>query len=1193
VQLIAAAENMLITGIEMESQVLIALTRQLTSILNNWLSKNTDNWWQLAVLDKLTFQQQAYAKNYGINSLEQLDLAAILRIVDQNWFELSQYLNLARDDRNWLKEAQSIRNRWAHAPAAGLDVEMLYRDLDTIERLQKAFGAQTDDLACVQGEKQKTLSKISNNKGDGLELKKTNQSELISLFKLGDVIRLKADSIVTGAIVGQEPGSTENRYQVFHDGSVNTYYESQIELADIPNDKLTVDSKGLHAALSALQLRHPSTHHLYSLFASRIQFIPYQFRPVIKLIQADRPRMLIADEVGVGKTIEAGLILKELQARSDIKSVLVICPKPLVAERKWQEEMKRFDERFEHLDGASLRYCIEETHLDGIWPQKYSRAILPYSLFDEGLLMGKQKGRKKQLGLLDLDPPPAFDLVIVDEAHHIRNTDTWAYRNVRQFCDNAEAVVLLSATPIQLGDNDLYNLLHLIRPDIIQSRQDFDHMAEPNPHLNVAIEAARTASPKWEQTTKEAINRAISTSWGKGVLTANPKMQQACDYLQGATADVEKRLGLIRLLEELYTFSPLINRTRRRDIGSFTTRKPETVAVDFTLEQSELHQNLIDLIARILAFRHGDQNLNFMLTTLRRQIASCVFGLAPLLEAMLERHLSQLQISEMGDEEPVAELSEIFSEFRSDVDGLIRQASLLKGPDPKFEAFVSVIRDKQKLENNKLLVFSGFRHTLAYLVDNLIDEPVRIGLIHGDIPDDERRELRNRFSLSKEDPKALDVLLSSEVGCEGLDYQFCDGLINYDLPWNPMRVEQRIGRIDRYGQKSEVVVIYNFITNGTVDADIYERCLLRIGVFNQALGGSEEILGKLTREIRKIAENQTLTPEEQKSRLQQISDNEIRIIQEQAKLEEEQAKLFGLSMPKYDDQMVKEAASFWLAPSLLANLINYYLERLGAVNIPESFGDKAIITLQLNKDIREKLLIDFKLLKTRGINEQVWSRWLKGNDPYLSITFDPNTASDRRDLVFITPTHPLVRQASLTCDSKVPLQCSLIVNAGDISSGRYPFAIYRWRILGEREDFSFQPVLLNEQLNSRILELLETAQNSTGDIELVSSNEEEQLENKHYQNWVDSRAVHIERVQQESSVRLASLKTSYLARNALLEDQLNEATDERIKRMHGAQVASALSDYERRKGLLEVASKKADIVSECVVHGVLSIENNA
>ena len=115
--------------------------------------------------------------------------------------------------------------------------------------------------------------------------------------------------------------------------------------------------------------------------------------------------MLIADEVGVGKTIEAGLILKELQARHEIKSVLIICPKPLVAERKWLDEMKRFDEKFEQLDGKTLHYCIDETHLEGIWPQSKSRVIVPYSLFDENLLMGKQDGRKKQIGLIDLDPP--------------------------------------------------------------------------------------------------------------------------------------------------------------------------------------------------------------------------------------------------------------------------------------------------------------------------------------------------------------------------------------------------------------------------------------------------------------------------------------------------------------------------------------------------------------------------------------------------------------------------------------------------------------------------------------------------------------------------------------------------------------------------------------------------------------------
>ncbi len=172
--------------------------------------------------------------------------------------------------------------------------------------------------------------------------------------------------------------------------------------------------------------------------------------------------------------------------------------------------------------------------------------------------------------------------------------------------------------------------------------------------------------------------------------------------------------------------------------------------------------------------------------------------------------------------------------------------------DPKLEKFVGVLVEKNRLPNNKALVFSTFRHTLSYLAQHTGEAGLRFGLIHGDVPDEERAELRRRFALPKDDSAALDVLLSSEVGCEGLDFQFCDFLVNYDLPWNPMRIEQRIGRIDRYGQRSETVAIVNFVTPGTVDADIYERCLVRIGVFRHAIGGNEEILGEITKELRSI-----------------------------------------------------------------------------------------------------------------------------------------------------------------------------------------------------------------------------------------------------------------------------------------------------------------------------------------------------
>lgn len=1173
----------------MDMEILNILTNQLIDTLKYKLPEISSSWWQTLVIDKLSFQQQAFARRDNTTSIEQLDLAALLRVVDQNWYELSQRLNLEKSSRNWLKEAQTIRNRWAHAPVGGLNIETQYRDLDTIERLLQSFDAKQDTLDVMRKTKKSIMNELNGSKGS-LPQPLSASIGSDTQFKAGDIVRLKAQPAKTGAVISSSPNKPESSYTIFHDGSTANYYESQLERVAVPKQRIKVSPVDLHAAMTALQLCHPNTSHLYSLRASRINFVPYQFRPVLKLIQADRPRLLIADEVGVGKTIEAGLILKELQARSEIKSVLIICPKALVAERKWLNEMKRFDERFEQLDSKSLQYCLDETHLDGVWPQKYGRSIIPYSLFGEEMLIGKQQGRKKQLGLLDLDPPPAFDLVIVDEAHYVRNTDTWAHRVVSYFCENAEAVLLLSATPIQLGSNDLYTLLHLLRPDVITSRQDFNQMAEPNPDINKAIEAARGANPGWKQLAKNALDDACLTTWGLGVLANDPKFWSVYDVLNSDDESPETRIKLIRQLEGLYTFSPYINRTRRRDIGNFTTRKPETVTVEFTPEQAALYTNLIDLIARMLVHRHGSLNLKFMLSMLRRQVASCVFGLAPLIGSMLHRHLTQLESSELDEDINPDEISTTLTEFRSDVDTLIRQAQAIKGSDPKLDAFLKIIRDKQKLDNNKLLVFSSFRHTLAYLIKHLENEPIRFGLVHGDIADDERRDLRNRFSLPKQALNAIDVLLSSEVGCEGLDYQFCDGMMNYDLPWNPMRVEQRIGRIDRYGQKSQSVVIYNFITPGTIEADIYERCLLRIGVFQQSLGGSEEILGKLTHEIREIAENFELSDEERENRLQQIADNEVRAIQEQAKLEEDQAKLFGLSQPKRDEDMVKQADSFWLAPLLLANLIKRYLSELGVTNIPASIGTKATTTLQLGQEVRNKLLDDLKKLNVTGEAAQSWSRWLKGDSPYLELTFNQENAAERRDLPFITPAHPLAQQAAHSVEPVTPLECNFRVYSESLPIGQYPYAIYRWQKLGLKEDFTFQPICTCPELTNQMLALLEAAEPLEKQGVSINQDNEQALEKVHYNLWLDTRASHIEQVQQHTRSRLDSLKTTHTARIAILEEQREVNPSENIKRMRTSQIISANRGYQQQIEQLEHASKRADILAEAVVFGILQTE---
>ena len=162
--------------------------------------------------------------------------------------------------------------------------------------------------------------------------------------------------------------------------------------------------------------------------------------------------------------------------------------------------------------------------------------------------------------------------------------------------------------------------------------------------------------------------------------------------------------------------------------------------------------------------------------------------------------------------------------------------------------------------------------------------------------------------------------------------------------------EQRIGRIDRYGEQSESVAIVNLVTPGTVDADIYQRCLMRIGVFHHAVGCSEEILGEITREIHNIADSFTLTPAQRAERLQQLGDNKIRQVQEETALEEKQAELFGLTVPDQSwREEIAEAESFWLSSAALQRCVTAYLSGVAETDGDFLLGDKPLKTLRLGQ----------------------------------------------------------------------------------------------------------------------------------------------------------------------------------------------------------------------------------------------------
>ena len=1021
-----------------------------------------------------------------------------------------------------------------------------------------------------------------------------NQTPPSPLFAPGDVVQFRTDPTRTGAVTAAYSGETEPRYQVFHDGKIASYYQSQLLPVETSGELVSLLSlQSFHARLTALQLLHPSVSHLYSLHAARIEVIPYQFRPVLKFIQSDRPRLLIADSVGVGKTIEAGLILRELQSRRDIRRVLIVCPRPLVTEEKWRQELKRFDERFEHLDGPRLRFCLSEADADGVWPQKYEKVIIPFSLLTEDLLHGKGK----QKGLLALDPPPQFDLVIVDEAHHIRNTETQRHQAVRFFCENAEAVVFLTATPIQMDEHDLFVLLNTLRPDLIIDEAGYAAITEPNAPINQATLAARTGEPGWAERARSALKEAAQTAWGRSVLQKDPAFQEVFDSLADAESSRSRRVQAIQDIERLHTLSGLMSRTLRRDIGEFTQRKPETVTVEFTPEQKQLHDAVLASQSAVYSALHGDRSVNFLLTTIRRQASSCIHGLAPLLQDILSRRLNELNLSELGDGTDAAiDTDQAISRIKNLVcEALALAKKLPSDPasDPKFLALKKILDQKQSLQNNKVMLFSSFRHTLAYLEAALRQSGCRVGVIHGGVDDATRVAQRARFEKDPEDPDALDILLFSEVGCEGLDYQFCDCMVNYDIPWNPMRIDQRIGRIDRWGQTSEAVAIYNLITADTIDADIYERCLLRIGVFERALGANEAILGSITRELTSVAKNLALSSAERQAKLDQLADNSIRLVREQQDLEVRQTELFGLHVPS--DQFrrdVEDAASYWLSGTSLERLVSIYLRDYAGRTDSPLLGDGPKKLLRLSRPARTSVLKDFSDMGRNSTTiAREWETWLKGSDPHLTVTFDSAYSAQDRAATLITPVHPIAIQAARRIEStasKAPI-VGIQVTTNTVPAADYPFAIYHWQYHGIRDDVELQPVTTERALTAGFFELLPNAAEVDINPSDVTQEMRALLEQQHYRLWSDARIRHADQTRRIANFRQGSLETSHAARMAIIDSQLARADNERIRVMRAAQKANAQADYDRRSGEIERARGKADIAAQPVGYGILRV----
>jgi hypothetical protein len=463
-----------------------------------------------------------------------------------------------------------------------------------------------------------------------------------------------------------------------------------------------------------------------------------------------------------------------------------------------------------------------------------------------------------------------------------------------------------------------------------------------------------------------------------------------------------------------------------------------------------------------------------------------------------------------------------------------------------------------------------------------------------------RERLRERFRLPRTDPDALDVLLSSELGCEGLDYEFCDRLANYDIPWNPMRVEQRIGRIDRFGQQSEKVQIFNFITPGTVEQRIFFRCFERLGIFRDTVGDLEEVLGDVVHDLTRVALDPALSPEQAEQQADQAADNAIRLIEEQRRLEEDSGALLGLDQAFVEEVDTLVAEGRFVSGEDVRHMVAKFVEipELGGRLTPDDRRN-GLQRLRLNREARLALLEKARALKRTDRPTAALMRWLQGDDPYLLLTFDQETALQHREVPFVTPVHPLARIAIVYWTSvDAPLVSDLYTHTAELPAGRYLFACDLWEAIGVKPELRLVALAWDvdnrreaPEVSTALMRLLSRAEQRSDAPGLSAAVVEAgigALEEVARNAYVEARAQLREHNEKLVERKLASLEAYHRNRLQRVDADLAATTDLRIARMKEAERARIERDYERRRTEIE-SRRDADIVSQRVAAEILQV----
>ncbi|MDD5417345.1 MAG: SNF2-related protein [Candidatus Nanoarchaeia archaeon] len=515
---------------------------------------------------------------------------------------------------------------------------------------------------------------------------------------------------------------------------------------------------------------------LFSYNGAKIKPLSHQMGAVHKAITKMNRGAILADEVGLGKTIEMGMILKEYSCRGEANRVLVLVPAPLTTQ--WRDELKeKFNEEFV-IYNSKLRKKLEK------------KVENPWKINEKIICSLDSAKQPKQAEMLK---ETEWDIIVIDEAHRLKNHKTMNYKLVESL--RKKYIFLLTATPLQNNILELYNLAGLLDSMLLGTRHSFTvrHCGD-----------------------------------GKGLKIHDFKT-------------LRQKMESIMIRNE---------RKNVKDV-SFTQRKAETVQFELSEPEKILYNAVTSYVKQeyLEAVKEKKVTRTFLLIILQRMLTS---SSASVRDSLKRRILSLENLnyrlsddidedynddSHNGEESKISK-KEITLE-KNKLKELYELASAIK-TDTKASMLLEIMkRDEIRKDKEKVLIFTEFRQTQIFLQKTLESHGYKVAVFNGSMSAEEKDDAVEQFK------KDVQVLICTEAGGEGRNLQFAHILINYDLPWNPMRVEQRIGRIHRIGQKKDVK-IFNFATKGTIEEHVVKLLQDKIQLFHQAIGELDIILGEIS-----------------------------------------------------------------------------------------------------------------------------------------------------------------------------------------------------------------------------------------------------------------------------------------------------------------------------------------------------------